>query len=312
MGFVRWHSAALAICALGAAASTADARGAVTITFTSSQAPASNYAPNNVLAVWIEGPGGTFIKTIDRQALARVQYLVSWRAKAGANDMDAISGATRVGYAAHTVTWNLQDKQGQLVPDGTYTIRMELAQSNATNAGSNNQGTFTFVKGPNPQVQTGLSNGGFTNVTINYDANAPACNDGILDAPETCDPGIPAGQPDSCPTTCPSTGDACMPNRKNPDPAQACTRACIVVPIIECKNFDGCCPEGCTAENDSNCADGGGSGSGMNNPDGGMGGSGSGGTGTNIDGGCATTGGASAMFALGLAALASASRRRRR
>ena len=100
MGLVRWHSAALAVIALGAAASTAEARGAVTITFTSSPAPASNYAPNNVLAVWIEGPGGTFIKTIDRQALARVQYLVAWRAKAGANDMDAITGATRGSGAA--------------------------------------------------------------------------------------------------------------------------------------------------------------------------------------------------------------------
>jgi hypothetical protein len=310
MGFVRWHSAALALLVVGAAASTAEARGAVSITFTSSPSPSSNYAPNNVLAVWIEGPGGTFIKTIDRQALARVQYLVAWRAKAGDNDMDALTGATRVGYAAQTITWNLQNKQGQVVPDGTYTIRMELAQSNATNAGSNNQGTFTFVKGPNPQVQNGLSSGGFTNVTINFDANAPACNDGILDPPEMCDPAIPAGQANSCPSTCPSTGDSCMPNRKNPDPAQACTMACLVVPIIECKNFDGCCPEGCTEANDSNCVEGG-SGSNMNNPDGGMG---SGGSGTNIDGGCATTGGASALFALGIAALASrrASRSTRR
>lgn len=308
MGLVRWNSAALAVCALGAASSTAEARGAVTITFTSSQAPSANYAPNNVIAVWIEGPGGTFVKTIDRQALARVQYLVAWRAKAGANDMDAVSGATRVGYGAQTITWNLQNKQGQVVPDGTYTIRMELAQSNATAAGSNNQGTFTFVKGPNPQVQTGLSNGGFTNVTINFDATAPACNDGILDAPEMCDPGIPAGQANSCPTTCMATGDACMPNRKNPDPAQACTKACLIVPIVECKNFDGCCPEGCTEANDSNCAEGGGS---NTNPDGGMG-SGSGSDGTNIDGGCATTSGASAMFAFGLAAIASAWRRRGR
>ena len=289
---VRWLSAVLTLGVVGAAPSTAEARGAVTITFTSTQAPSANYAPNNVLAVWIEGPGGTFIKTIDRQALARVQYLVAWRAKAGANDMDAITGATRVGYAAQTVTWNLQDKTGQVVPDGTYTIRMELAQSNATNAGSNNQGTFTFVKGPNPQVQNGLANGGFTNVTINFDANAPACNDGILDAPEMCDPGIPAGQANSCPTTCPSTGDGCMPNRKNPDPAQACTRACLVVPIIECKNFDGCCPEGCTEANDSNCADGGGSGSNMNT-DGGVSGGG-----TNINGGCTTSGGATLLIGL--------------
>lgn len=278
---------ALLIAAVLAASGTAHARGAVSITFTSSQAPNSNYAPNNVLAVWIEGPGGTFVKTIDRQALARVQYLVAWRAKAGTNDQDAVTGATRVGYAAQTVKWNLQDKSGQVVPDGTYTIRMELAQSNASAAGSNNQGTFTFVKGPNPQTQNGLANGGFSQVSISYDPTAPACNDGILDAPEMCDPGIPAGQANSCPTTCMASGNACMPNRKNPDPAQACTMACIIQPIIECKNFDGCCAEGCTEANDSDCVvganDAGPSGG---NPDGGTGGGG-----TNIDGGCATSNG---------------------
>ncbi len=307
---MRAHFIAAAIAVVAASAATAHARGAVSVTFTSTPAPASNYAPNNVLAVWIEGPGGTFIKTIDRQALVRVQYLVAWRAKAGANDMDAITGATRVGYAAQTVTWNLQDKNGQVVPDGVYTIRMELAQSNASNAGSNNQGTFTFNKNGTASNQTGLSNGGFTNVSINYNPTAPACNDGILDAPETCDPGIPAGMTGACPTTCMASGDSCNPNRKNPDPAQACNMTCIIVPIVECKNFDGCCPEGCTEANDTECADGGGSGSGsnMNNPDGGMG---SGSNGTNIDGGCSTgAGGASAMFAL-LVLFASRSTRRR-
>lgn len=287
---------ALLFAAVLAGAATAHARGAVSITFTSSAAPASNYAPNNVLAVWIERGDGTFIKTIDRQALVRVQYLVAWRAKAGANDMDAVTGATRVGYAAQTVTWNLQDRSGQVVPDGTYTIRMELAQSNASNAGSNNQGTFTFVKGAAAQNQTGLANGGFTNVSINYNPTAPACNDGILDAPETCDPGIAPGSAGACPTTCAPTGDACMPNRKNPDPAQACAMSCIIQPIVECKNFDGCCPEGCTEANDSNCVPGGGSGSNMNNPDGGTGGGG----GTNIDGGCATSGGTGATTLAGL------------
>jgi uncharacterized protein (TIGR03382 family) len=295
---------ALLVAAVIASAATAHARGAVSITFTSSQAPTSSYAPNNVLAVWIEGPGGTFIKTIDRQALVRVQYLVAWRAKAGTTDMDAVTGATRVGYAAQTVTWNLQDKTGQVVPDGTYTIRMELAQSNAASAGSNNEGTFTFTKNGTASNQTGLANGGFSNVSINYNPTAPACNDGILDSPETCDPGIAPGAAGACPTTCMASGDTCRPNRKNPDPAQACAMTCIVQPIIECKNFDGCCAEGCTEANDSDCAGGGGSGSNTNNPDGGTSGGG-----TDIGNGCSTGGGASLAF--GLLLLASRSTRRR-
>ena len=54
------------------------------------------------------------------------------------------------------------------LPNGTYTVRMEVADTNAITATANNQGTFTFIKGPNPQMQTGLSNGGFTNVSISY------------------------------------------------------------------------------------------------------------------------------------------------
>ena len=45
---------------------------------------------------------------------------------------------------------------------------MEVSDTNATAAGQNNQGTFTFVKGAQPQMQTGLTNGGFSNVSINF------------------------------------------------------------------------------------------------------------------------------------------------
>jgi uncharacterized protein (TIGR03382 family) len=46
---------------------------------------------------------------------------------------------------------------------------MELADSNATTPAQNHQGTFTFVKGATAQMQSALSNGGFTNVSINID-----------------------------------------------------------------------------------------------------------------------------------------------
>lgn len=126
------------------------------------------YAPRNCDAIWIEGPGG-FIKTIGRWAGTRKQHLVAWTAAAGGNDADAVSGATRNDYnPALTATWNLQDRQGQVVPDGMYTVRMESTDLNATNAGQNNQGTFTFMKGTAPQMQTALANGGFTNVSITF------------------------------------------------------------------------------------------------------------------------------------------------
>jgi hypothetical protein len=139
------------------------------VTFTTSQTPTPEYAPRNVVAVWIEGPGGAFVRTIGRWADIRRDNLRAWETAAGIDDPDAISGATRASHVTPlTVTWNMLDRQDAVVPDGTYTIRMELADRNTTAATQNNQGTFAFVKGTAPQVQNGLSNGGYTNVSIDF------------------------------------------------------------------------------------------------------------------------------------------------
>lgn len=87
--------------------------------------------------------------------------------------VDATSGASRVNHTGLLAgTWNLLDKQGNLIPDGTYTMRLEFAEGNSTTAGQNGQGTFTFTKGSQAQNQTGLSNGAFTNGSISFVAQA--------------------------------------------------------------------------------------------------------------------------------------------
>ena len=146
---------------------------AATLTATFTTTPnGGQFAPNHVVAVWVEGTGGTFVKTIGRWSAVRTGSLIAWNLKAGAADADAVSGATIATHATPlTLTWDLKDRAGQLVPDGTYTVRMELADSNAATAAQNRQGTFTFVKGANAQMQSGLTNGGFTNVSLNFDPN---------------------------------------------------------------------------------------------------------------------------------------------
>lgn len=127
------------------------------------------YAPRNIVAIWIEGPGGTFVKTVGRWANTRKQHLVAWNLAAGAGDVDAVSGATRPNHTpALTVTYDLRNKQGQVIPDGMYTIRMESTDLNATTAAQNHQGTFTFTKGGTGQTQTNLSNGGFSAVSLTF------------------------------------------------------------------------------------------------------------------------------------------------
>ncbi len=160
--------AAFVTLLLGTASSPAVAEGTLTVTYTT-QSHGGPYAPAHVVAVWIENDAGAFVKTIDRWAGVRRQHLVAWTQKAGAADIDAVSGATRNSHTQPvTATWDLRDRQGQEIPDGTYTIRMELADSNATQALQNAQGTFTFTKAPGGSTQSGLANGGFTSVTITH------------------------------------------------------------------------------------------------------------------------------------------------
>ena len=271
---VSLGSLAVAAVLLGGA-TPALADGALTVTATTSP-NGGPYAPSHVLAIWVQGPNGQFVKTIGRWAAERRQHLVAWTTAAGAADADAVSGATRNTHATPvTVTWNLRDKTNTVIPDGTYTIRMELADQNANLANQTRQGTFTFVKGPTAQMQTALTNNGYTNVSINFNPNANSCNNGVVDTGETCDGS-------SCPTTCAASADACAPNVLVGD-AQTCTAACMTQTISACTSGDSCCPVGCEAT-DSDCDDPGASGGG----------------GEFIEGGCATSGGHGDLLAFGL------------
>ncbi|MDQ3369157.1 MAG: DUF2271 domain-containing protein [Myxococcota bacterium] len=260
MGRNHWIGAVLVVCLLGAFASPVEAKGSVRVTFTTTPAPQATYTPNNVVAVWIQNAGGQHQRTIGRWSDVRTQYLLAYRAAATANDTltpDAVTGASRLNHQGSlSVLWNLRDKAGVVVPDGTYTIRLELAESNATTQAQNNEGTFTFVKGPNPQTQTALTNGGFTNVTITYDPEAVACGDGVADAPETCDYTVSG----SCivnQSGCTPAIDKCMPVVFQGDPMM-CTADCVPqAPITTCVAGDGCCPDGCDEASDIDCRPGG-------------------------------------------------------
>ncbi len=133
------------------------------VTFTTSAAPVGAYAPKNVVAVWIEN-NGTFVKTIGRWGNTRKEYLLGWVGQAGANDMDAVSGATQPAFGALTAIWNIGAQAG----DGTYTIRLELADGDSMATTDNNEGTFTFDRNGTASTQSALTDGGFSNVSIAY------------------------------------------------------------------------------------------------------------------------------------------------
>jgi len=228
----------------------------LTVSFNTTQVGAF-HAPKNVVAVWVEGPtvganAGPFLKTIGRWADVRRDDLVAWKNKSGLNDIDAISGATRLEHNDRlTLEWDLKNKLGELIPDGVYTIRMELADGNSTAQAQNHQATFTFTKGltadlqmiaqdpPAPEIAKWL------NVEIHFDPTAGECNNNVVDMGETCD--------GNCPSSCPAVEDACAPQVLMGS-AASCTAVCMVQAITTCVSDDGCCAAGCTATQDNDCA----------------------------------------------------------
>jgi hypothetical protein len=78
------------------------------------------------------------------------------------------------------------------------------------------------------------------------------CGDGVISASETCDRRITSGKPGACPATC-DDQDACTVDVAMGS-VETCTRTCAHARITACQARDGCCPTGCTPENDTDCA----------------------------------------------------------
>lgn len=171
--------------------SFAAAQEQLTVNFTATST-GGEYAPANIEAVWVLS-GTTFVKTIGRWAQTRRSHLIAWRAAAGTTDVDAISGATNDDYVPLSLTWDLTDRSGATVPDGTYTIRIESCDSNASAESENHQATFTFEKNGTASTQT-PSAAGFSSVTVTYTGRTAVADAGMPPA-DSGTPAVDSGTP---------------------------------------------------------------------------------------------------------------------
>lgn len=135
------------------------------------------YAPRNVLAIWIEDSSGKFVKTLLAYAGTRKVHLNTWETSTTAagsvyNTVDAISGSTQSTHGTRTCQWNGTDFSGKLMADGSYKVRMELTDKNATG----NVASFTIAKGPTNQKYTPIDVPSFSSVTINWTATVTGIN----------------------------------------------------------------------------------------------------------------------------------------
>ena len=123
------------------------------------------YAPKNVVAMWIQDSSGKFVKTMLILGSARKAHLTNWvTATPVGNSIDAITGATQSSHGTRTCTWNATDALKKPVADGTYTVYMEMTESNT----GTRVGTFTFDKGPNAVTLTPVNLPNFININITW------------------------------------------------------------------------------------------------------------------------------------------------
>lgn len=73
----------------------------------------------------------------------------------------------------------------------------------------------------------------------------PTCGNGVVDDGERCDP------LDGCPHECPQT-DSCQVPYLDGSP-WTCNAECLGTPVTSCTAGDGCCPTGCTLDDDDDC-----------------------------------------------------------
>ena len=125
-----------------------------------------HYAPRHVLAVWIEDVNG-FVKSRLVKANSRKQHLVTWNSQSSGNEVDAVTGATINSHQSHIIEWDCTDLNGNVVPDGTYTIWMEFTEKHA-------QGplhSIEFEKGTSQQILAPTATDHFINMELNYTPN---------------------------------------------------------------------------------------------------------------------------------------------
>jgi len=140
--------------------------GNLAVTTTTSET-GGNFAPRNIVAIWIENEQGEFVKTLLAYAQARKTHLNNWQATTTAagtqyNTTDAITGATRSNHGTRECSWNGLDYNNLAVGDGTYYVWMELTDKNATG----NYSSFAFNKDEDPNTQTPDDVPSFSSISI--------------------------------------------------------------------------------------------------------------------------------------------------
>jgi len=153
-----------------------------TNSFSLTFATTAHAGPLNHLIAFVTSGTGTasatnYVDTIGLYATPGNQYLdesLTWRSLNGTRNFaaDVKMGATRTSWTVPIAfKWDLKDKNGNVVPDGTYTIHIE----NVAKSNDRRYGNFQFVKDSTARTQTVADVAAtFTAIQYVYTPLAPA------------------------------------------------------------------------------------------------------------------------------------------
>jgi PKD repeat protein len=123
-----------------------------------------NFSPKHVLAIWVEDSNG-FVLSRKLRAVKRKQYLYTWNTQSGGNVVDAVTGETLLSHQTHTVSWDCKDVNGNLVPDGEYTVYVEFTEAHE-------QGPLkgiVFTKGSEPVSLAPVDDANFKDLALSFE-----------------------------------------------------------------------------------------------------------------------------------------------
>ena len=127
-------SAAGSSAGTAGASSNADATSLSALSFdVTTAAQGGRYSPKNIGAIWVQSSSGQFVKSLEVWAAVRRRYLTRYNAAIGGTSVavDVTASATLSSHKAHHVSWNMQDTSGAKVPDGKYTLYVEVTEADA-------------------------------------------------------------------------------------------------------------------------------------------------------------------------------------
>jgi hypothetical protein len=145
-------------------------------TFSVTTTSTGGFTPKHILAIWIEDNSASFVKTkVLYSSVSNLDHLGNWISKTGSNTVDAISGATLTTHGNISFIWNGTNISGIVVPDGTYTVWVEMAWASSLTTGKSIN-SFSFTKGPAAFNSNPASTANLNGISLTWTPGASAIN----------------------------------------------------------------------------------------------------------------------------------------